>query len=229
MLAWVSITPFVGAILIGWIFSVCVHEFAHAIVAYWGGDRSVKERGYLTFNPLLYIHPVTSILMPCIFLLMGGIPLPGGAVMIQPQLLRGRHWEALVSVAGPAANVLLFVLLAVLLQPGLGLVDGDASQQPTWARLVGALAILQLFAVIINMIPLPPFDGFGIIEPYLPDDARAKFALPHFRWLGIIGVFFVLFRSESAMGLCFNIIDQVMERFGLPEDLTWGSFRLAFG
>ena len=38
-------------IILGWIFSVCLHEFGHAAVAYWGGDRTVKEKGYLTLNP----------------------------------------------------------------------------------------------------------------------------------------------------------------------------------
>ena len=48
--------PFFIAVLICWIFSVCVHEFAHALVAYWGGDRSVRARGYLDFNPLRYMR-----------------------------------------------------------------------------------------------------------------------------------------------------------------------------
>ena len=78
LIAFVPITPLLGAVLICWIFSVCVHEFSHAIVAYWGGDTSVRQRGYLSFNPFCYIHPVTSILLPCVFLLMGGVPLPGG-------------------------------------------------------------------------------------------------------------------------------------------------------
>ncbi len=62
-----------------WIFSVCLHEFGHAIVAYYGGDTSVREKGYLTFNPLKYTHPVYSLLMPVIFMMLGGIGLPGGA------------------------------------------------------------------------------------------------------------------------------------------------------
>ena len=56
-------------IFFGWIFSLCLHEFAHAFVAYQGGDYTVKEKGYLSFNPLRYMDPFTSIILPLIFLL----------------------------------------------------------------------------------------------------------------------------------------------------------------
>ena len=72
-----------------WIFSVCIHEFGHAIVAYWGGDHTVKDKGYLTLNPLRYANPVMSLLIPLVFLAMGGIGFPGGAVYINTQALRG--------------------------------------------------------------------------------------------------------------------------------------------
>ena len=70
-------------VLVGWIFSLCLHEFSHALVAYYGGDTTVREKGYLTFNPLKYTHPVYSLLLPMLFLLLGGIGLPGGAVYIE--------------------------------------------------------------------------------------------------------------------------------------------------
>ena len=55
-------------VLIGWIFSLSLHEFAHALVAYYGGDTSVRDKGYLTFNPLKYTHPLYSIALPLLFL-----------------------------------------------------------------------------------------------------------------------------------------------------------------
>src|SRR5881394_1341331 len=94
-----------------WIFSVCLHEFGHAIVAYHGGDTSVREKGYLTFNPLKYTHPVYSLLMPVLFMMLGGIGLPGGAVYIERDRLRSREWETAVSLAGPAMNVLWVLAL----------------------------------------------------------------------------------------------------------------------
>ena len=102
-------------VLIGWLLSLCLHEFAHAFVAYQGGDYTVKEKGYLTFNPLKYTHPVYSLLLPLLFLAMGGIGLPGGAVYIERWRLRGPRWETAVSLAGPAMNALVAVILGLVL------------------------------------------------------------------------------------------------------------------
>ena len=74
-------------VLIGWFFSLCLHEFSHALVAYFGGDHTVREKGYLT-NPLKYIHPITSIAIPLAILAMGGFAFPGGAVYIESWRLR---------------------------------------------------------------------------------------------------------------------------------------------
>ncbi|HRQ33229.1 MAG TPA: site-2 protease family protein, partial [Anaerolineales bacterium] len=103
-------------VLGGWIFSLCLHEFSHALVAYYGGDWTVREKGYLTFNPLKYTHPVFSLLLPLLFLLMGGIGLPGGAVYIETWRLRNDYWRSAVSLAGPMANVTIAILLALALK-----------------------------------------------------------------------------------------------------------------
>ena len=71
--------PFV---LAGWLASLCLHEFGHAIAAYGCGDLSVPNKGYLTLNPLRYTHLQFSIIWPLVFLAFGGIGLPGGAVYV---------------------------------------------------------------------------------------------------------------------------------------------------
>ena len=86
-------------VVVGWVLSLCLHEFSHAIVAYYGGDTSVKEKGYLTFNPLKYTHPFFSFVIPVVILLMGGIGLPGGAVFINRGAIRTRWWETGMSLA----------------------------------------------------------------------------------------------------------------------------------
>ena len=102
-------------VLVGWIFSLCLHEFSHALVAYYGGDTTVREKGYLTFNPLKYTHPIYSLVLPLLFLVLGGIGLPGGAVYIETWRLRSRRWVTAVSLAGPASNLILAILLGILL------------------------------------------------------------------------------------------------------------------
>src|SRR5512142_1834023 len=103
-------------VLVGWVFSLCLHEFSHALVAYLGGDYTVRDKGYLTFNPLKYTHPVYSLLLPLLFLVMGGIGLPGGAVYIETWRLRSRLWKSAVSLAGPAANLILAIVLGIIMQ-----------------------------------------------------------------------------------------------------------------
>src|SRR5213075_2307226 len=115
--------PLLWAVFIGWIMSVVLHEFAHGVVAYWGGDYTIRERGGLTLNPLQYVDPLMSIVLPIVFLLMGGITLPGGATYVRRDLLRSRFWDSAVSAAGPFMNLLLFSLLAFILSPHAGLFD----------------------------------------------------------------------------------------------------------
>ncbi len=98
-------------VVVLWVFSVCLHEFGHAWVAYRGGDDTVVEKGYLSMNPVHYAHPVTSFLLPMLFMVVGGIGLPGGAVYINKHLLRSRGWETGVSLAGPAMNLALVIVL----------------------------------------------------------------------------------------------------------------------
>src|SRR3954465_3801689 len=93
--------PLLWAVFIGWILSVVLHEFAHGVVAYWGGDYTIRERGGLTLNPLQYVDPVGSLLLPIVFLILGGIPLPGGVTYVRTDLLRSRAWSAMMSLAGP--------------------------------------------------------------------------------------------------------------------------------
>src|SRR5438105_9992269 len=110
MLAIVELrNPLFWAVFIGWIMSVVLHEFAHGIVAYWGGDYTIKERGGLTLNPLQYIHPVFSIVVPVLILIVGGVPLPGGATYIRRDLLKGDLWDTAVSLAGPAMDLVVFL------------------------------------------------------------------------------------------------------------------------
>ena len=87
-------------VLSTWVVSLCLHEFGHAIVAYRNGDRSVLYRGYLTLDPLKYTHVVFSLVLPLVFLVLGGIGLPGGAVFIDRSALKSRFAHSAVSWSG---------------------------------------------------------------------------------------------------------------------------------
>src|SRR5512145_1412326 len=135
-------------VLFGWIFSLCLHEFSHALVAYWGGDDTVREKGYLTFNPLKYTHPLFSLVLPILFLLMGGIGLPGGAVYIERWRIRDRFMLSAVSLVGPLSNLLFAIVLGLILRFGPSI---DERFLPG----LSFLLVLQISAVMFNLIPLP--------------------------------------------------------------------------
>ncbi len=221
-------SPFLGAVIIGWILSVCFHEFSHALVAYWGGDRSVRERGYFDFNPLNYLDPMMSLLLPAVILLFGGMPLPGGAVLIDRSSLRGRGWMSAVSAAGPAANLLLFAVLAVVLHPKVGIVDPADPNPSNFVRFLGVMAVLQIFSVLINLIPMPPLDGFGIIEPYLDYETRVRMRQPAVAYIGLFVLFFVVFRIDAVGDVFFQTMFRITDAVGLDRELLYGNYNLAF-
>jgi Zn-dependent protease len=198
-------------VLVGWVFSLCLHEFSHALVAYYGGDYTVKDKGYLTFNPLKYTHPVYSLLMPMIFLMMGGIGLPGGAVYIERWRLRDRRWETAVSLAGPFSNALLALILGLILK------FSPVTASGIWPG-IAFLGLLQISAVVLNLIPLPPFDGFGALEPYLSMDVRVK--LNEMRgilsWVVIIALWQIPFIGNLFWGFVFFLANLA----GIPLQLS---------
>jgi Zn-dependent protease len=151
-------------VVAGWVASLTLHEFGHALVAFKGGDYSVAHKGYLSMDVRKYTDPVLSILLPLLFLAIGGVPLPGGAVWLNRGALRSRATSSWVSLAGPLSNLVIGVVLSVIValvpMPG-GLAIG-----------ISYLALLQIVTFVINILPVPGLDGYGAIEPYLSPQAR---------------------------------------------------------
>ena len=198
-------------VLIGWVFSLCLHEFSHSLVAYYGGDTTVREKGYLTFNPLKYTHPVYSIVLPLVFLVLGGIGLPGGAVYIETWRLRSRAWMSAVSLAGPAANLLLAIVLGAILS------IAPVSASGIWPGLA-FLAFLQVSALVLNLIPLPPFDGFGALEPHLPMGIRNS--VEQVRGMLPFVVFFLLWYVPFVNNAFWTFVIFLSHLVGVPLDLV---------
>ena len=206
-------------VLIGWIFSLCLHEFGHAIVAYYGGDTTVKDKGYLTFNPLRYTHPLFSIVLPLVFLMMGGIGLPGGAVYIETWRLKNRTWQSLVSLAGPTANLIVLIILGIVLRfvPW----DNYDANNSIWPGLA-FLALLQASALVLNLIPLPPFDGYGILEPFLDPSLRER--VNSVRTFIMLAVFIALWNIPVVNNLFWTQVYIISSRLGIPWELAWSGF-----
>jgi len=197
-------------VVAGWLVSLCLHEYAHARTALHGGDISVGTKGYLTLNPLKYTHPVYSFIMPLVFIILGGIALPGGAVFIERGRIRGKWKHSLISAAGPAVNLVFALVLMVVLSA----VRLPVYQSPQFYfySAVGYLALLQLMAGILNLLPVPGLDGYGIIEPWLSYDNRRAFA--NIAPYGMIIVFLLLWNTTINTWFFNNIIYRVMGWFG---------------
>nr|WP_205860973.1 site-2 protease family protein [Planosporangium flavigriseum] len=157
-------------VVAGWLVSLCLHEYAHAITAFHGGDQMVAHRGYLTLNPLKYTHPFLSFVIPLVFVLLGGIGLPGGAVWVDRHSIRSRRWDSLISFAGPATNLLFTIVLVLPFAVGVD----TAAHETFWAA-VAFLAFLQLTAAVLNFVPIPGVDGGNLIEPWLNPQWRRAF------------------------------------------------------
>ena len=154
-------------VIFGWVVTLCLHEFGHAYSAYRFGDRDVAARGYLTLNPFKYTHPLLSLGLPVLFIALGGIGLPGGAVYLRTGYLTDRQ-KTLVSLAGPAVNLAFAVLLLALARAFY-----DPAHGVFWAG-VAFLGLLQVTAFLLNMLPIPGLDGYGALEPHLsPANQRA--------------------------------------------------------
>jgi Zn-dependent protease len=205
-------------VLIGWIFSLCLHEFFHALVAYYGGDTTVKEKGYLTFNPLKYTHPLYSIILPLLFLVMGGIGLPGGAVYIETWRLRSRTWRSLVALAGPMANLLMGILLGIVLR----FVPYDPGNNNSPVPGIAFLALLQFSALVLNLIPLPPFDGYGILEPFI--SIRAQEWIGSMRTYLMLVVFLALWYIPAVNQFFWSQVFHISTVFGIPITIAWEGF-----
>jgi Zn-dependent protease len=154
------------------LFSLTVHEMAHAVTADWCGDPTARLLGRVSLNPLVHADPIGTILFPLIAL-VSGVPLLGWAKPVPVNTRRLRHPRrdyVLVAGAGPASNLLLAFIAALALSlfrvSPMTLGEPNVSV-PLAALLAGAIQINVLLAVF-NMLPIPPLDGGNVLFGLLP-------------------------------------------------------------
>lgn len=194
----------------GWILAVMAHEFAHAAVGWLAGDKTVAKKGYLSFDPRRYGDVGTSLVLPLIALALGGIGLPGGAVWLRHDLMRGPIWRAAASLAGPAGTLVVLLALSLV----LALWSRVALPGPLFEA-VALLALLQAMALILNLLPLPGLDGFGAIRPFLP--RRWLPAVQKAEGLSLVALLLLIFFVPGFSALIFGSSAGLAETLGAPR------------
>jgi Zn-dependent protease len=164
--------------------AITVHEFNHALVAVALGDPTPRQMGRLSLNPLRHLDPLGTLL---ILVARFGW---GKPVLFNPNNLRinPRLGSAAVSFAGPLANILFAMLLAAV----FGAVSGPLD--PTLSRFVSRLLEINIVLAAFNLVPIPPLDGFGVVQGLLP--ARLADALEPLRRYGPIILLVAVFAPQ---------------------------------
>jgi Zn-dependent protease len=205
-------------VMVGWLLSVMAHEFGHALVAYWGGDHTVKAKGYLDFDPRRYVNPGVSIGIPLLALALGGVGFPGGAVYLRLDLMRSRLWRSASSLAGPAVTAAILIVLA----GGLDLWPVTDVGRDLY-NAVAVLAFLQAMALILNLLPIPGLDGFNAIRPFLP--AAWAPAIRKAEGLSMVLLLVLVFVVPGGGAFLFRAAAILSEAVGLQPDVLNAGWR----
>ena len=158
------------ALLLVLLFSLTVHESAHAWTANRLGDPTARRLGRISLNPVVHIDPIGTILLPLVAFMAGGL-IFGWAkpVPVNPRnLANPRRDFLLIAAAGPASNVLLATAASLLMRVGPA---GAAASGGVASVLfdIGFMVIqLNLLLAVFNMIPIPPLDGGNVLAGLLP-------------------------------------------------------------
>lgn len=193
--------------------ALVLHEMAHGWAAYLLGDRTAKEQGRLSLDPLKHLDLIGTVCM-----LLGGVgwarPVP-----IDPSRFRIRNQKlgmAITAIAGPLCNFLQAFLAAVIAY--LIRWKGSGAFCETAVSFLAMLAVLNVGLGTFNLIPVPPLDGSRLLLPLLPD--RAVSAL--LKYERICGVVFL---ALIASGILDGSIDAV--RDAVMDGILWAAWRTA--
>lgn len=185
--------------------AVTLHEAAHGWVAWKLGDDTAHRLGRVTFNPLAHVDPMGTIIIPALLIFSGSSILFGWAKPVPVQFGRlgsPRRDMILVAAAGPATNLAIAILSAVLIHLSVLLPETAAE----WAtlNLINSLKINVLLA-LFNMLPLPPLDGGRVVTGLLPASLARRFAeIERYGLFILVGLIFILPWLGNAVGLRVN-------------------------
>jgi len=188
--------------------STTFHEAAHGFAALKFGDRTAYDAGLVTLNPTPHVQrsPFGMLLVPILSFAMGGWMIGWASTPYDPYWAhRNRRLAALMALAGPAANITLIVIAALLIRGGMLLGVFAEPARVTWTQttvaaspgiatgaavVVSLLFSLNLILLVFNLLPLPPLDGSEVVSLFLSDGAAERYrefmAQPAASMIGLI-------------------------------------------
>ncbi|OQY18519.1 MAG: site-2 protease family protein [Chloroflexi bacterium] len=183
--------------------SMPIHEFAHAWTAYQLGDDTASLRGRLTINPLAHLDPIGTLAL--VFFGFGwGKPVP-----VAPYRLRGNQrasW-ALVSIAGPFSNLVLAMLAAIPFRMGWLNIYANSDSAVSFEGILIEFMLINLTLMVFNLIPIPPLDGSRVLAWLLPPKwASVMDQVERYGGMGLMLVLYLL----SKFGILNQIITPLM-------------------
>ena len=188
-----------AGIAVALIVGITFHEFSHAYVADQLGDHRPRALGRVSLNPTHHIDPVGAIF----FLVAGfgwGKPVPVNIGALRP----GRIGMALVSAAGPLANVIVAVVAAILYR-----VMDIAGIGGFTLQVVEAIVYFNLLLAIFNLIPIPPLDGYNAVLAFL--SPRNALLVQRYSAYGIIVLLLLVFLPNSPLRLLLGLAQPLTE------------------
>ncbi len=192
------------------LFSLSIHEFAHALLANKFGDDTAKNQGRLTLNPIKHIDLIGSIVMP-ILAFTSGFMLIGWAKPVPVDRSKLRNFyrdDAIVSFAGPLSNLVLAILVYIILT---FISTSSIELSNTLYNIFRLTIIFNIFLFCFNLLPIPPLDGSHIIFDLFPNKFTAK--LLH---LGIYGtIILFIFIYSPLWGVFMHLVDWMIGLFNI--------------
>lgn len=203
------------------LFAITLHEVAHGWVANRLGDPTAKMMGRLTLNPIKHIDPVGTILVPGVLLVIGSVifgwarPVP----VTWQNLKHQRRDMALVSAAGPFANLLMAIFWAMVIR--IGLLIGDGSDGIALFLIYTGMAgvFINTMLGLLNLLPLPPLDGGRVMTALLPGPLSWKFSrLEPYGMFILLGLLFTGILGKILWPVLMVILVLMASLAGLTEE-----------